>query len=74
MILLEATRIERVVSIAEQLVQRGEMNTADAAEKFGVTRRTIQRDLAEIARVLPIYLDDGRWIYRRDDRVEISPY
>lgn len=74
MILFESSRIERVAILTQKLITDGEIRTAEAAAECGVTPRTIRRDLAEIARVLPVYVESGRWIYLPDDEpITISP-
>lgn len=74
--LQEANRIGRVAALTRLLIIHGELTTAEAAAKFGVTQRTIRRDFAEMAHQLPIYPDyTGRWIYTPGDKeVSISPY
>lgn len=74
MILIETTRIERVVLLTSLFLQEKELTTAAAAARTGVSTRTIQRDFATLARVLPIYPDGGRWIYSPSDEVRISLY
>jgi len=73
MMLLESTRIERVISLTLLFIESGQVTTTEAAELTGVSVRTIQRDFAEISRVLPIYPENGRWVYSPEE-VEISPY
>ena len=74
--LQEATRIGRVAALTRLFILRRELTTAEAAEKFGVSRRTIQRDFSEMAHQLPIYPDyTGRWVYAPSEgEVSISPY
>lgn len=74
MVLLESNRIERVCVITQMLLTGSEVATSAVAEQAGVSQRTIQRDLAAISRVLPIYPDNGRWVYAPDGVVSISPY
>lgn len=69
--LIEASRIERVVCLTQLLLRGEAVDTAQAAQTFEVSRRTIQRDLAEMSRVLPIYSDGGRWMVITE---QISPY
>lgn len=73
MILNESTRIERAATLTRLLITRGEVSAADLAKETGVSARTIRRDLAEISRVLPIYPDNGLWLYL-DEPDQISPY
>jgi len=74
MMILESNRIERVCYLTQILLSGSEVATSDLAERAGVSQRTIQRDLAAISRVLPIYPDNGRWVYAPDGEVSISPY
>lgn len=74
MLLIETTRIERVVLLTSLFLQEKELTTAAAAARTGVSTRTIQRDFATLSRILPIYPDGGRWIYAPQDGVKISPY
>lgn len=62
MVITESNRIERVVLLTQQILEGQPIKTAVAAEQFEVTQRTIQRDLATISRVLPIYCDGGQWL------------
>jgi predicted DNA-binding transcriptional regulator YafY len=73
MILNESTRVERVTALTRLLIVRREITAADAAHEFGVSKRTIQRDLTEMSRVLAIRSDNGLWIYEGDPDL-ISPY
>ena len=73
MILRESTKIERIATLTRRLVINREISTADLAQEIGVSQRTIQRDLAEMSRVLPIYPDNGLWLYL-DEPDQISPY
>lgn len=72
--LVESNRIERVCVITQMLINGNEVATSTVAEQAGVSQRTIQRDLAAISRVLPIYHDNGRWVYAPDGEVSISLY
>lgn len=80
MLLAESSRIERIAVLTRTLVVAGELDTAEAAAAAGVSRRTIQYDLAQMSRVLPIRPDySGRWIYMdstesQPSLIEISPY
>lgn len=73
MILSESTRVERVAHITYQLITSRDVCTEELAEQMGVTRRTIQRDLSEISRVLPIYSIEGSWFFV-DHADQISPF
>ena len=74
MILLESTRIERVAILTQKLITGGEVTTTEFADACGVTQRTIQRDLADISRVLPVYFDGRAWVYvPSDEPLSISP-
>ena len=73
MILKESNKTERVVSLARLLFVKREISTAEAARQFGVSQRTIQRDLNEMSRVLSIYPDNGLWLYPEEPD-QISPY
>lgn len=73
MLLLEATRAERVAALTWRLLVAGELATAVEADRFGVSQRTIQRDLAEISRVLAVRPDyTGRWL--APEGLRISEY
>jgi len=62
--LAESSRVERVTILTRTFLVTGRVETANAAESTGVTRRTIQRDLAEMSRVMEIQPDyQGAWIY-----------
>lgn len=71
--LYESTRIERVILLHREFITNRELRTQEMAERFGVSQRTIQRDFSAMAHVLPIYLDNGRWVYE-ETAVSISPY
>ena len=73
MILLESTTKERIATLTRELIVNRELSAADMAKETGVTKRTIQRDLKEISRVLPIYPNNGLWLYL-DEPDQISPY
>lgn len=72
-LLQESTRIERIILIHKEFIEQRELTARDMADRFGVTRRTIQYDLSAMAHVLPIYYDNGRWFYE-ETAVSISPY
>lgn len=74
MTLTEANRIERVALITASLKDGDPVTAADAAEQYQVSKRTAQRDLAAISRVLPIYNDNGRWLLTEPPANGISPY
>ena len=73
MILFESSRVERVTALTRLLIVRREISTADMAQEFGVSKRTIQRDLNEMSRVISIRSDNGLWLYL-DEPDQISPY
>ena len=76
MILFESSRVERVTALTRLLIVRREISTADMAQEFGVSKRTIQRDLNEMSRVISIRSDNGLWLYLGNSEPEslISPY
>jgi predicted DNA-binding transcriptional regulator YafY len=70
--LLESTRAERVAVLTWRLLTAGELLTAEEAQRFGVSTRTIQRDLAEISRVLAVRPDyAGRWLAPEEMRISL---
>lgn len=73
MILTESTKSERVAYLTRLLITSRELKTDDMAQQMGVAQRTIQRDLNEISRVIPIHCDNGSWFYI-DQSEQISPY
>lgn len=73
MIIRESTRIERVAYLTRLLITSREIKTEEMARQMAVTPRTIQRDLNEISRVIPIHCDNGSWFYL-DQSEQISPY
>ena len=73
MILTESTKSERVAYLTRLLITSRELKTDDMAQQMGVAQRTIQRDLNEISRVIPIHFDNGSWFYI-DQSEQISPY
>lgn len=72
MLLLESTRVERVAAMTWRLFTAGELLTVEEAARFGVSPRTIQRDLAEIARLIPIRPDySGRWRVPEESHISL---
>jgi len=74
MLLIESNRIERVSNLTEFIIAKREITVQEAAERFEVTPRTIQRDLAEMSRCLAIHDEDGKWYYNGPIQITISPY
>lgn len=71
-LLLESTRVERVAAMTWRLLTAGELLTVEEAQRFGVSTRTIQRDLAEISRVLAVRPDyAGRWLAPEGVRISL---
>ncbi len=56
-------RLERLYAVSEELRRRAPtmVSAAELAERFGVTRRTMERDLAALRDAgLPLYASEGR--------------
>lgn len=65
----EETRIYRLMSILSQLANRKRVTTAGLAAQFGVTKRSIQRDIDLLGRRgmgFPIYPDNGVYKFQED--------
>lgn len=73
MLISESTKAERVAYLTRLLLTSREIKTEEIARQMAVNQRTIQRDLNDISRVLPIYSVDGIWFYL-DQTEQISPY
>jgi DeoR/GlpR family transcriptional regulator of sugar metabolism len=73
MIIRESSRVERIAYLTHLLTTSREINTGEVAQIADVSERTIQRDLVEISRVLPIYYVSGFWYYL-DQTDIISPF
>ena len=73
MLITESTKAERVAYLTRLLLISREVRTEEIAQQMEVTQRTIQRDLNDISRVLPIYSVDGIWFYLEQSE-QISPY
>lgn len=59
---------ERAVLITYRLLQGGQVTTREAAQMFGVSLRTAQRDLVTIALLLPVDREGGVWRVLRDEK------
>ncbi len=59
------TAIKRLLTITEML-RHGPVWQAKLVAEFGVTARTIRRDMATIGEVLPVYdeWEDGKKVWR----------
>lgn len=64
-------------SIMRLLYRRGNMKMKDLASEFGVTRRTIKRDIEILSLTEPIYTKTGRYgggVYIREDYMPTDMY
>lgn len=65
----EETRMYRLMSILSQLANRKTVTTAGLAAQFGITKRSIQRDIDLLSRQgmgFPIYPDNGVHKFQED--------
>ncbi len=69
----ESTRAERAAVITFALVNGKRIRAREAAERLGVSVRTMQRDLDEISRVVPIVQDDEHFWFWLPSAEMISP-
>lgn len=64
-------------NILRLLCRRGNMKMKDLAGEFGVTRRTIERDIGIISLTEPIYTKTGRYgggVYIQEDYMPTDMY
>lgn len=57
------SRLDRILYIQQVLVQGGVLNKQQTADRFGVSEKTIQRDLDTRATILPIVSRAGMILY-----------
>jgi len=61
----EKKRISRLIFILNKLSERERVTTSSLAEEFGVTKRTIQRDMMLLQDLkFPIYTDENAYIHK----------
>lgn len=75
MLLKESTTKERIAVLTHRLIKGRVITAREFAVEMQVTPRTVQYDLEQISRVLPLYVENGRWVYiENEEPLIISPY
>ena len=55
------TSFERRIKIIKMLYSRNHETMGNLSVELGVSKKTIQRDITELSRIIPIYTRSGRY-------------